>query len=191
MLNTIALECLCGTVKGKLNVVPGEYFHVHCLCSDCQLFASHLNNKEKILDKYGGSELFQTYPNLISFYEGQAKIACVQLRDKGLYRWHTTCCNMPLANTMKSAKIPFVGLSVKLMKFSNEQEKTKAIGPVLIKAFGKSAIGEMPKDAHAKFPLSYMPKIIAFMLKGMFKKKHTPSPFFNGNAPITKIQKLT
>jgi hypothetical protein len=32
------------------------------------------------------------------------------------------------------------------------------------------AFGEMPKDAHARFPLSYMPKIIGFMLKGMLTK---------------------
>ena len=153
MSNIVALECLCGTVKGKIKVVPESFFHVHCLCCDCQSFASHLNNKEKILYKHGGSELFQTYPAFMEISEGQDKIGCVQLRDKGLYRWHTTCCNMPLANTMNSSKFPFVGVSVKLMKFASEQEKMETLGPVTMKAFGKYSIGEMPKDAHPKFPI--------------------------------------
>lgn len=191
MSTIVALECLCGTVKGELNVVPGSFFHVHCLCCDCQGFASHLNNKEKILDKHGGSELFQTYPAFMEISGGQDKIGCVQLRDKGLYRWHTTCCNMPLANTMSSSKIPFVGVSVKLMKFANEQEKMETLGPVSIKAFGKYSIGEMPKDAHSSFPTSYIPKILSFMVKGIFKKKNKPSPFFNGKEPMAKVNVLS
>ncbi|WP_297766553.1 DUF6151 family protein [uncultured Muriicola sp.] len=191
MPEVVNLKCLCGTVKGKINVVTGSFFHVHCLCCDCQSFTSHLNNKEKILDEHGGSELLQTYPAFMEITEGQDKIACVQLRNKGLYRWHTTCCNMPLANTMSSSKVPFVGVSVKLMQFDNEQEKMEILGPVTMKAFGKYSIGEMPKDAHPKFPISYMPKILGFMLKGMFKKKNNPSHFFNGNKPITKVNVLS
>ncbi len=191
MSNIVPLECLCGSVKGKLNVVPDSFFHVHCLCCDCQDFASHLNNKEKILDEHGGSELFQTYPVFMEITAGQDNIGCIQLREKGLYRWHTTCCDMPLANTMSSSKIPFVGVSVKLMKFANEQEKMEVLGPVTMKAFGKYSIGEIPKDAHLKFPISYMPKILGFMLKGIFGKKNTPSPFFNGKEPVVKINVLS
>ena len=191
MSNIVELECLCGTVKGNIKVVPGAFFHVHCLCCDCQKFASHLNNKNNILDVHGGSELFQTYPKLMNITEGQDHIGAVQLQEKGIYRWHTTCCNMPLANTMRSAKIPFIGVSVKLMKFGSEQEKLEALGPVMIKAFGKHSIGEMPKDAHAKFPISFMPKIISFMLKGMLNKMNRPSPFFNGKETIVSVNVLS
>jgi hypothetical protein len=188
--NIIDLECLCGMVKGELKVVPGTFFHVHCLCCDCQQFASYLNNEDKILDQHGGSELFQTYPAFMKITQGQDKIRGVQLKDKGIYRWHTSCCNIPLANTMSSAKIPFIGVSVKLMKFSNEQEKLATIGPVIMKAFGKYSIGRMPKDAHTRFPITFMPKIISFMLRGMFKKRHSPSPFFNGKETVSKVEVL-
>lgn len=191
MSKIIKLECLCGTVKGNIKVVPGCFFHVHCLCCDCQNYAAYLQNEENILDEHGSSELFQTYPKLMEFTEGKEKLACVQLQDKGIYRWHTTCCNMPLANTMSSPNIPFIGVSVKLMQFSSEQEKLDKLGPVTLKAFGKHAIGTMPKDAHAKFPISFMPKIIGFMAKGMFKKMNRPSPFFNGKEPVAKIKLLT
>lgn len=191
MSEIVSLKCYCGTVKGKLKVVKGSFFHVHCLCCDCQKFASHLNNKEDILDEHGGSELLQTYPAFMEITEGKDKINCVQLQDKGLYRWHTSCCNMPLANTMNSSKVPFVGVSVKLMQFDSEQEKSRILGPITMKAFGKYSIGEMPKDTHPKFPISYMPKILGFMLRGMFKKKNTPSPFFNGNEPVSKVRVLS
>jgi hypothetical protein len=190
MSTIIDLSCMCGTVKGKLNVVKGSFFHIHCLCCDCQSFATHLNNKEKILDEHGGTELFQTYPAYMEITDGQENIGCVQLREKGLYRWHTKCCNMPLANTMRSSKLPFVGVSVKLMQFNSDQEKMEILGPVSMKAFGKYSIGKMPTDVHPKFPLSYMPKIIGFMLKGMLGKKNSPSPFFKDGAPVTKANVL-
>ncbi len=191
MSKIVDLECFCGAVKGRVNIVPGAYFHVHCFCCDCQSFASYLNNKEKILDEHGGSELFQTYPSLMEITEGLDKIDCVQLRDKGLFRWHTKCCNMPLANTMSSSKSPFVGMSVKLMQFADEQEKMEVLGPVTMKAYGKYAIGEMPKDVHPKFPISYIPKIITFMLKGRLGKKNDPSPFFREGEPVVKARVLS
>jgi hypothetical protein len=63
---------------------------------------------------------------------------------------------MPLANTLRSANIPFVGISVKLMQFADEQQKLEVLGPVLMKAFGRYAIGDMPADAHPRFPLAVM-----------------------------------
>lgn len=123
--------------------------------------------------------------------EGQDNIRGIQLKDKGIYRWHTACCNMPIANTMSSAKIPFVGISVKLMKFRNAQEKIEVLGPVSMKAFGKYAIGNMPSDTHPKFPISFIPKIIAFMLKGILRKRNSPSSFFNGQKTVTKVEVLS
>ncbi len=186
MSKIVKLKCLCGTVRGTLKIVRKSSFHVHCLCCDCQSFASHLNNKKKILDKHGGSELFQTYPAFMTITDGLNKIACVQLKEKGLYRWHTTCCNMPVANTMNSSKVPFIGVSVKFMELAGEKEKLEVLGPVAVKAFGKYAIGKVPQDVHIKFPLSFLPKIFSFMLKGLFNKKGSPSPFFKDGQPIAK-----
>lgn len=188
MSRTVDLKCACGQVKGNIEIVPNSFFHVHCLCSDCQDFAAYLNNSDKILDKHGGSELFQTYPAFIRITEGNDNIRCMQLNHKGIYRWYTSCCKMPIANTMRSAKLPFAGISVKLMQFSDESQKEAALGPVTLKAFAKSALGEMPKDAHPKFPISFMPKIMLFMFKGLVTGKYKPSPFFQGNSPISKAK---
>ena len=64
--------------------------------------------------------------------------------------------------------------------------KLKVIGPVKMKAFGKYAKGKMPQDAHPKIPLSVMPKLLGFMLRGLFGKKNTPSPFFRNREPVVK-----
>ncbi len=191
MSNLVSLQCSCQTVKGTVNIVPGSFFHVACLCCDCQSHAAHLNNKDNILDAHGGTELVQTYPAHMEITQGQDNIACVQLYKKGLYRWHTTCCNMPFANTMNSSKIPFVGIPVQLMQFESVSEKTRILGPITMKAFGKYAIGEMPEDVHAKFPISYIPKILGFMIKGMFGKKNSPSPFFKNGTPVKKVRALS
>ncbi|MGJ8679542.1 DUF6151 family protein [Paraglaciecola sp.] len=186
MSHTVNLKCYCGSLKGTLEVVPKSFFHVHCLCCDCQKFAAHLGNQERILDEHGGSELFQTYPAYFKISEGAEHLRCATLTPKGIYRWHTACCNMPVANTMTSAAMPFVGVSVKLMQFSDETEKQKVLGPVTLKAFGKYAIQGTPADTHPTFPRTFLPKIIWFMLKGFLGKKSKPSSLFKGNAPITK-----
>lgn len=191
MSNTVNLSCTCGKVKGTLQVVKGDFFHVQCLCCDCQAFAAQLNKEEAVLDEHGGIELFQTYPAYMNIVEGQENIGCIQLREKGLHRWYTTCCNLPLANTMSSSNVPFVGVPVKLMQFGSEQEKLEVLGPVTLKAFGKYAKGDMPKDAHKKFPLSFIPKIMGFMLKGLLTKKNTPSPFFKNGETVIKPEVLT
>jgi hypothetical protein len=190
MVSTVALECSCGAVKGELAVVPGAFFHVHCLCCDCQRYAEHLGNEAAILDEYGGTELFQTYPAHMKITQGHDNIQAVQLTPKGIYRWHTRCCQMPLANTVRSAAVPFVGVPVTFMKFASEQDKQAALGPVSLKAFGKYGKGSVSDDVHLRFPLAFMPKILAFMVKGKVTGKSRPSAFFDGKAPVVEVQTL-
>lgn len=184
-LSKVQLECFCGTVKGQLNVPSNKKaFHVHCLCCDCQNFAAFLKNEEKILDDHGGSELFQTHPCYIELTQGKDKLACAQFNEKGLLRWHTSCCNTPVANTMRSPNVPFAGVSTKFMKFASESEKDKTLGPVIMKAFGKYAKGPMPPDAHETFPKSFLPKIIKFMIRGYFASRKKANLFFDKQSPV-------
>lgn len=57
------------------------------------------------------------------------------------------------------------------MQFHNEDEKTETLGSITMKTFEKYAIGETPRDTHSKFPISYIPKILGFMLKEMHEKR--------------------
>ncbi len=190
-MSVVDLQCFCGAFKGNLQVGPNKRsFHVHCLCRDCQNFATFLKNEDKILDQHGASELFQTYPAYMKVTQGKENLTCIQFKENSLIRWYTSCCNAPVANTMPNARMPFIGLSVKLMNFSSEEDKAKAIGPVSMKAFGRSARGSKPKDAYDKFPKSFMPKVLKFMLLGFLGSKHKPSPFFKGKDPVVKPKVL-
>lgn len=166
-------------------MVEADSFHVECLCCDCQNFASYLNNTEKVLDSSGSTELFQTYPAYVKIDKGEDYIESLQLSSKGLLRHFTSCCKTPIGNMMNNGKMPFIGIPVTFMDFKSSEEKNKVLGPIIMKAFGKYAIGEKPADAHDRFPLTFLPKIIFFTLKGLFKKLYKPSPFFKEGAFIS------
>lgn len=180
----VSIECFCGKLKGHLlGFSNKKSFHVHCLCDDCQNFAAHLGVEDQVLDKYGGTELFQTHPSYIHFTQGDENLSCIQLKEKGLFRWYTSCCQAPVANTMASSKIPFVGLSVKLLKFSSEEEKHRILGPVIMKAFASFSRGEKPKNSHNSFPKSFIFQVIRFMIRGFVGGKSHPNPFFDKGKP--------
>lgn len=182
----VDVECFCGKVKGVLKIVKKDLFHAQCLCCDCQSYAENLENADKILDSFGASSLVQTYPKYLAFLEGRQFITCGKLSNKGLLRWYASCCNAPLANTMPSPNVPFIGVSTKVLKFASDEEKARLLGPITVKAFAKYAKGQKPKDAYNKFPMSYMFSIAVFMLKGKLLAKTKPHPFFKSQRPIAE-----
>ncbi len=190
MLETAKLSCNCGKVTGTLEIHKKDRFHVKCLCCDCQSFAAHLGNEEALLDSSGGTELFQTYPAYVTINEGEEYISCLRLSSKGLLRHYTSCCHTPAGNMLEGPKIPFIGIPVAFMSFESDEHKNRILGPITLKAFGKYAKGEKPDDAYERFPLSFLPKIIAFMIKGWMWKKYQPSPYFRNGEPISPPEVL-
>lgn len=184
MSDEIRLSCSCGTVEATLKVHTKDSFHVECVCCDCQKFATHIK-ADNVLNSYGGTEIFQTYPSYLTFTKGEEHISCVQLSAKGLLRHYASCCSTPIGNVMNNSKIPFVGIPVSFMKFDSEEQKNTILGPIVLKAFGQYATETKPKDVHQKFPFSFLPKIIFFMLKGMLLRKNIPSPYFKDGKAIT------
>lgn len=185
MSETVKLSCACGEVEGTLEVHQNDSFHVECLCCDCQNFAKQINN-EGFLKSYGGTEIFQTYPSYVTITKGEDKISSIRLSPKGLLRHYTSCCNTPIGNMMNGSKIPFIGIPVAFMRFESDEQKDKILGPTTGKAFGKYARGPKPDDVHDRFPLSFLPKILFFMFKGLALKKYTPSPYFKNGKPIAE-----
>lgn len=80
-----------------------------CYCADCQAFA-HFLNRNKILDKLGGTNILQTIPKNVTFTEGTENLACMRLTPNGLLRWYAACCNTAIGNTSPNFKISIVGL---------------------------------------------------------------------------------
>lgn len=184
--DTVKLACNCGEVAGALTIVKGDSFHVKCLCCDCQNFAAQLGQEDKILDKHGGTALFQTYPAYMTITKGAENVVCLRLTPKGLLRHYTSCCHTPIGNMMAGPKTPFIGIPVAFMRFETDEEKDNRLGPVLMKAFAKYAKNGKPDGAHDRFPLSFLPKILGFMAKGFLQQKYAPSPYFKDGKPVTE-----
>ena len=93
MAKDVEVRCRCGEVTGLVtNASPQKVNRVVCYCDDCQAFAHQLGRAD-LLNAQGGSDIVQVAPASLAFMKGQNRIAGVRLTPKGLFRWHTTCCN--------------------------------------------------------------------------------------------------
>jgi len=182
---TINLKCSCGEVQGSASdVTPSSGNRVICCCSDCQAFASHLGSADNTLDEFGGTELFQMSQSQVSITQGQDKLQALRLKEKGLLRWSTSCCNTPVGNTM-SAGIPFVGV---IHSFIDEPNRDEVLGPIRAVVQTQDAIGEPTYPKHsAKFPLGITMRIAGKLLMWKVQGKHKPSVFFGDDGrPVVK-----
>ncbi|WP_108483409.1 DUF6151 family protein [Oceaniglobus ichthyenteri] len=173
MARDVSFRCKCGRVQGNLRGVgPGAGCHLVCYCADCRAAARHLGQLDQLLPG-GGSALYQTLSSRATIDLGGEYIACLRLSPKGLHRWYAACCNRPLANTVGTAKMPFIGFWRPV--FSDPA----ALGPVQSHGFTKYALrepGAPTKD-----------RGMAIMAWGMLRRTAMayatgtvyPHPFFN------------
>lgn len=185
----IGIRCRCGTVQGTItNASARTVNRVTCYCDDCQAFAHHLGRAD-VLDEKGGSDVVQVAPATLRFTSGQDRIAGLRLSPKGLYRWHTTCCNTPLGNTMGPG-LPFVGL---LAPTFDVRRLDDVIGAPTGAVQGKFAIGEPPAGS-TKTSVPLLLRVIARIFGWKLSGKTWPHPFFSRETrepihPVTVISK--
>ena len=87
-------------------------------------------------------------PSRVTIEQGQDQLRCLRLSPKGLLRWHTACCNTPVANQLAKPRLPFVGIP---LAFVAEPE---AIGPPKHRIMARFAHGS-PPGAHQGAPLGF------------------------------------
>jgi len=182
---TVNLKCQCGEVQGMAhNVSPSSGTRVVCCCASCQEFANYLGTHADVLDEFGGTELFQLSQSQVRISQGQDKLQSIRLRPKGLLRWHTTCCNTAIGNTI-NANLPFVGLIHTFMDIPN---RDATLGKIRAHVQTQDATQAAGYEKHsAKYPLGITLRIIRKMLLWKIQRKNKPSPFFNEEGlPIAK-----
>lgn len=173
------LRCRCGEVVGVVtDASPQTVNRVVCYCDDCQAFAQQLGRAD-LLDAKGGSDIVQVAPASLTFLKGHDRIAGLRLTPKGLFRYHTTCCNTPVGNTLSPA-IPFVGIIAQAFD-SDGQRADQVFGAPAGAIFGKCAIGEPPPGSTG-LNLPLMLRAIAKVLGWRLTGRVWPHPFFRANS---------
>ena len=169
------LRCRCGEVVGVVTDASQRTVNrVVCYCDDCQAFAHQLGRAD-LLNAKGGSDIVQVAPASLTFVKGQDCIAGVRLTPKGLFRYHTTCCNTPVGNTLSPA-IPFVGILAQA--FDTERQRADHVfGTPVGAIFGKCATGEPPAGSTG-LNLPLMLRAIAKVLGWRLGGRNWPHPFF-------------
>ena len=175
MSKEVEVRCRCGEVRGVVaNASPRTVNRVVCYCDDCQAFAHQLGRAD-LLNAQGGTDVVQVAPAALSFVQGQHRIVGLRLTPKGLFRWHTSCCNTPVGNTFGPA-IPFVGIVVQVFD-AGPQRPDQVFGAPIGAILGKYAIGKAPAGStgiNLSVLLPAISKVLGWRLRG----RTWPHPFF-------------
>ena len=182
------LQCRCGTVKGHV-VRPGMANRALCYCRDCQAFARFLERTD-VLDENRGSAIVATLPHQVHFSQGLDALACMSLSDRGMYRWYASCCNTPIGNTPRDARMPYVGL-IESCLASGSPSVEESFGPVRMVLNTQHAGGPVRSTPLRNLVtmLGLMTSVIGARLTG----GHRRNPFFDTAAglPVKRPRVLT
>jgi hypothetical protein len=188
----VTLRCRCGEVRGR---VRGVSSHVGnrcvCYCNDCQAFG-HFIGAGDVLDAQGGTDIYQISPARVEIEQGQDKIACIHLRDGGLFRWYASCCRTAIGNTLKPS-LPFVGLIHTFTDHESDgRSRTEALGPVRGTNVPEAAKGE-PLPSTRLAALAMFWRIGVMILGARLRGEQNQHPFFKAGTaePITTPRVLT
>ncbi len=179
----IPLKCHCGLLRGVArDIRPSGGNRLTCMCDTCQAYAHHLGRADTILDLYGGTDIFQMTPRQLTFTESIEHLRCLQLEGRGVLRWYAGCCNTPVANTVSSARVPFVGVPHTFMDHAGHgRTREEDLGPILARTMGEYGIGELPADAYYSAPMRIMLRSLWLLFLAWLKGQHQPSPFFDAD----------
>jgi hypothetical protein len=182
------IQCECGKFRAELNQFPKNTpGRLKCYCDDCQTYLHHLKRGD-LLDENGGTEIIPFYPADIKILAGKDLIKCTRLHPAGMFRFSTTCCNTPIANT--DPKRPWAGFNRRNFGDAGVLEKT--LGPIKSSIMGKYAKGTPPPGTPQTFDFKGMRIVMPYLLKGMLFGKAKGSPFFGGGGePIVPPKVLT
>jgi hypothetical protein len=170
---------------------------VVCYCEDCQAFAHFLGGADRILDRHGGTEIFQMSSRHLEILEGADRLSCVRLSGGGLLRWYASCCRTAVANTVKrgNGPLPFVGLiSSFALAGSEERGFGEVLGPVRarVQATDVDAI-RSTYGAADRTPVAVLLRFLRIIVMGRLRGDARRHPLFDAASgdPIAEPRVLT
>lgn len=179
------IQCECGKFRAKLKAFPNNTpGRLVCYCDDCQTYLRYLKRTD-LLDANGGTEVIPAYPADAEILHGREHLKCTRLSPNGTFRFSTSCCNTPVANTRPGE--PWAGfLRCVYASGGHGNRLDQVLGPVRSRIMGRYAQGIPPVGTPKKFDLRAILTVMPFILKGKLLGKSSPSPFFaeDGVTPI-------
>ena len=183
------LHCDCGSVQGY--VVPSaSATRAVCYCRDCQAFARFIGTLGTV-DEKGGTEVVASLPYHVHLTRGVGKLACISLRDNGLYRWYAACCRTPVANTPRSRNIPYVGIIHRCLE-KHQPSLEATFGPIRLVVNTKSARSGVEATSNV-VTLARVLGLAVSALGATVSGASKTHPFFapGANTPIHHVHVLT
>jgi len=189
MPTDLPIRCECGALRGTLRGVDETRGNrLVCYCDDCQSFAHFLNRGtgDAVLDELGGTDLFQTAPSRVTIEAGTEELAVVNLKPGGLMRWYARCCNTPIANTMRSPQMPFVGtIGMAVDHAGDGRSRDETLGPIRGFHLTELAKGDASHlAAGGGRSLAMLGRIFRLLLVWRLRGEHRPSPFFDDEGEL-------
>ena len=170
------VQCECGKFRAELKSFPENTpGRLKCYCDDCQIYLHYLKRGE-LLDSNGGSEMIPAYPADVNILSGKDLLNCTRLSSNGMFRFSTSCCNTPVANTRPNT--PWIGFHRRVFTVKDPDILNRTLGPIRSSVMGRYAQGIPPAGTPKNFNLKAILSVMPFLLKGKLLKKSKPSPFF-------------
>ncbi|MCA9663993.1 MAG: hypothetical protein KC503_00350 [Myxococcales bacterium] len=187
----LELRCHCGGVQLlAANVTPAVANRIVCHCAGCRAFAERMDARD--LDALGGVERMQVSPAALHITRGADALACMQQSPRGALRWIARCCGTPLGLTLRSARVPFVGLDVKRVDLDRlVRPLDDVIGPLRARVNGTFARSERPAlRADTRSLLSMLAHLAPLTLRWWWRGDQRRSPFFDKGRPVVEVETL-
>ncbi len=182
--------CVCGQVAGiLLDVSPTEGSRVFCHCGDCQNFAYNLGAAERVLQRYGGTDLYQGRCAKMQITSGADKLACLHLTDAPTLRWYSACCRTPMFNSYANGRVPYV---TTLLANCDPDEVEAVLGPAIGHLFLPDHLGDLPgfsRMSESKLMRHFFGRLVRDLISGDRRR----SALFDAKtlAPISQPYRLT
>ncbi len=183
------IQCDCGKFRAELTQFPKNTpGRLICYCDDCQAFLQYIKRTD-LLNANGGTEIIPAYPADIKMIAGKDVVRCVRLHAKGMFRFFTSCCQTPIANTDPTRA--WAGINRRMYITKDPSRLDRELGPVKSSIMGKYARGTPPAGTPQTFDFKGMVTVLPFIIKGKVFGKSKHSPFFDNGAAIVVPKILT
>lgn len=184
MASDLGVACMCGTVSGVVRGISRrDCNRAVCYCDDCQAFAHYLGRAADVLDAHGGTGVVQMSPARLELTHGRDELRALKLTSKGTLRWYAGCCRTPLANTLATPSLPFVGLVETCIDAGGAGTPALdlAIGPIHGRVWGRFATGDTSglDRLHRGPPVAMVLRLARLMLAWRLRGDHKRSPLFD------------